>query len=107
MRLFGRKVPSHEKKSVSEQEVCPFLEYIKASGPGVYHISGLWCAGVSFRRRLTEKHATGFCLSRNYVECPVIKLIPTERKTSIKAQVWSLAELQKAKKWLIKHQRGE
>jgi len=97
-------VASEEKKPAAEQEVCPLLEYIKASGPGVEHLGGLWCAGVGFRRKVTEKQATSFCLSRNYVECFVVKLIPMERKSSIKTQVWSFAKLQKAKKWLSQHQ---
>lgn len=95
------------KGKESEQVVCPFLEYVEASGPGVYHIEGLWCTGVSFHRKVTEKHAINFCLNENYIECLTVKLIPTERKTSIKEQPWSLKKLQKAKKWLSKHQRED
>jgi len=98
-------MPSNERKS--EQEVCPLLEYSKPSGPGVYHLGGLWCGGIAFRRRVTEEHATNFCLSPSYVECIVVRLIPKERKASIRRQIWSLKKLQEARKWLSKHQSGK
>jgi len=93
-----------EKKNL-EQEVCPFLEYTQPSGPGVYHIGGLWCAGIAFRGRVTEEQATNFCLGGNYRECYVVQLIPTERKASLQSQVWPLKKVEKAKEWLSKHQR--
>jgi len=102
LRLLKRKMASEEKKS--EQEVCPFLEYTKASGPGVYHLGGLWCIAVAFRRKVNEKQAVDFCLNPNFEKCFVIQLIRTERRASINRQMWSSAKLREAKKWLSKHQ---